>query len=231
MHLADDDLPPDARARVRELAHAALDQGRPLAWFEQVYAGAARGEIDVPWFDGEPYDGLVTLAEETPLVGNGQPALVVGCGLGDDAEYVARRGYAVTAFDLSPTAIENCRARFPDSTVDYRVLDLFEAPEDWRGRFELVVEIYTVQAMPPHLHAAGYARILEWVARGGLLALCARGRAADVPLTVEMGPPWPLSEPELRAAEALGFEFLRFDHLLEEGDPPVRRMRALARRL
>ena len=34
---------------------------------------------------------------------HGKRALVVGCGLGDDAEYLAEQGFSVTAFDISPT--------------------------------------------------------------------------------------------------------------------------------
>ena len=42
----------------------------------------------------------------------GTHALIVACGLGDDAEEVSRRGYRVTAFDLVPAAIEHCRHAF-----------------------------------------------------------------------------------------------------------------------
>lgn len=38
-------------------------------------------------------------------------AVVIGCGLGDDAEYLASMGYEVTAFDISPTAIAMCHTR------------------------------------------------------------------------------------------------------------------------
>jgi hypothetical protein len=50
-------------------------------------------------------------------------SLKVGAGLGDDAEELARRGLAVTAFDVAPTAIERARRRFPESGVDYVVAD------------------------------------------------------------------------------------------------------------
>lgn len=56
------------------------------------------------WLDGEPE-------------GVRHRALVIGCGLGDDAEAVRRRGYRVSAFDIAPTAIARCRQRFPDSKV------------------------------------------------------------------------------------------------------------------
>src|SRR5262249_300767 len=54
----------------------------------------------------------------------------------------------VVAFDISPTAIDGARGRFPGSAVDYTPGDLLNPPASWRGAFDLVVEIYTVQ--PPH---------------------------------------------------------------------------------
>ena len=79
---------------------------------------------------------------------DGGEALVIGCGLGDDAEELARRGYAVTAFDISPTAIARCRERFPQSPVHYRVADVPRLPGEWQGRFGLAVEINTIQSLP-----------------------------------------------------------------------------------
>ena len=55
-------------------------------------------------------------------------ALVVGCGLGDDAEFIAGLGFSVVAFDISASAIAAAQQRFPQSTVRYRVADLMAAP-------------------------------------------------------------------------------------------------------
>ena len=52
-----------------------------------------------------------------------QKALIIGCGLGDDAEALAKLGFEVTAFDISTSAIAWCQQRFPDSTVNYLVAD------------------------------------------------------------------------------------------------------------
>ncbi|MDZ7952448.1 hypothetical protein [Nostoc sp. DedQUE09] len=38
---------------------------------------------------------------------SGQKALVIGCGLGDDAEALAHLGFEVTTFDISPTAMSD----------------------------------------------------------------------------------------------------------------------------
>ena len=41
----------------------------------------------------------------------GRKAIVVGCGVGDDAEALSAAGYEVTAFDISPEAIRLCTNR------------------------------------------------------------------------------------------------------------------------
>ena len=46
--------------------------------------------------------------------------LDAGCGLGDNAIYLAGRGYPVTGFDSSPTAIDQARTRASDAGVEVR---------------------------------------------------------------------------------------------------------------
>ena len=79
--------------------------------------------------------------------GTGRRAVVVGAGYGADAEHLAALGYETTAFDISPAAVAAARERYPDSAVDYRVADLLDLPDDLVGAFDLVVEIYTIQAL------------------------------------------------------------------------------------
>ena len=70
----------------------------------------------VPWADGLPDPNLVEWAGRAGSAGSdgaGRRALVVGCGLGYDAEFLAGRGFAVTAFDLSPTAIAAANGSTP----------------------------------------------------------------------------------------------------------------------
>ncbi len=76
------------------------------------------------------------------LIHNNRKALVVGCGLGDDAEFLSQQGFTVTAFDVSPTAIAWCKQRFPGSTVSYHVTDLFEPSAKWLSSFDFVLEYY-----------------------------------------------------------------------------------------
>lgn len=94
--------------------------GAALPAFEEIYARAGDDLTSVPWARFAPHPLLVMWLDSAGSPGlpasrsfAGCEALVVGCGLGDDAEELARRGYAVTAFDVSPTAITRCRERFP----------------------------------------------------------------------------------------------------------------------
>jgi 2-polyprenyl-3-methyl-5-hydroxy-6-metoxy-1,4-benzoquinol methylase len=170
-----------------------------LRSFEEMYAEAG-DDYSVPWANLGPLPQLVEwLGDEGAEVGGA--ALVVGCGYGDDAEELARRGFEVSAFDFAPTAIARARARFPDSPVDYRVADLFELPAEWRGRFDLVVEIRTLQSLPVDGREGAARAIAATVAPGGRLWLYALGRDAHAAGETR---PWPVVPAELAALEAAG---------------------------
>src|SRR5689334_22637194 len=102
----------------------------PTAFFEQMYGAAAAGGPEPPWERGAPHPILEEWGHD--LEGAGRRALVVGSGLGNDAEFIAARGFDVVAFDVSPTAVQLARERNPGSPVDYVVADLLDLPAAWR---------------------------------------------------------------------------------------------------
>jgi SAM-dependent methyltransferase len=171
-----------------------------LRSFEEMYAAAGDDLAAVPWANLRPFPLLVEWLDGEK-VAVGATALVIGCGYGDDAEELARRGFAVNAFDFSPTAIGRARERFPESAVDYRVADLFDLPAEWSGRFDLVVEIRTLQSLPIAERRAGAAAIAATVAPGGRLWLFALGRESHVPGETR---PWPVVSDELAELERAG---------------------------
>lgn len=216
------------RKVARELARESLARGDPTGWFEPLYARAADDPSVVPWSDGRPNPLLVGWVPRRPLPEIAARALVVGCGYGDDAEWLAARGMQVTAFDISPTAIARARGRFPRSSVQYRVANALEPPGDWRAAFDLVVESYTLQVLPPATRVEAARKIAECV-RGSLL-LIARGREAD---DDPGAMPWPLTRREIQAIAETGsdLEIVAFEDLWDEESPPVRRFRVeMARR-
>lgn len=196
-------------------------------WFEPLYAAAARGERDVPWDGEEPARHLVEWTGARRLDGRGRRALVVGCGLGDDAEHVAGLGFETVAFDISPTAIRLARERFPGSAVDYVVADLFDAPPEWARAFDWVVESITVQALPATVRPQAIAAISATVAPGGTLLVLSAGREPGEPVN---GPPWPLTRGEIESFATGGVEMVRLEDLRGQPGPWERRWRAELRR-
>lgn len=206
------------------LADELIDEtSDPTGWFEDLYRAAERGEAVVPWDRGAPWLLLVQWAEERGLDGTGRRALVVGCGLGDDAEFVAGLGFDTVAFDVAPGAVRAARRRFPDSAVHYQTADLLDPPPAWHHAFDLVVESHTVQSLPePHRRQA-IARVGPLVGPGGTLIVIASSRDEDE--RVE-GPPWPLSRAEIEDFATDGLEPVRTERMDDPADPGVRRWRA-----
>ena len=169
------------------LAARAVAAGRPTGWFEELYAAGAREEITMPWDRPYPSPLLVDWLSD----GEGRSAVVVGCGLGADAEFVAAHGFATTAFDISATAVRTARQRYPASPVDYRVADLFALPQRWA--FDLVVEIINLQALPVSLRAEAVAAVAGLVAPGGTLLVVENVRTR----LLSERPPWAFTRAEI----------------------------------
>lgn len=223
-------MDPEAlRTRIDGLVRSARDRGVPCDWFESLYRDAdGRTEL-VPWADDAPNPHFIA-GMALPGMPTGGRALVPGCGYGDDAEALATLGFDVTAFDISPSAIEGCRRRHPDSSVRYQVCDLFRLPDHHHRRsFDLVLEVYTLQAIPLPDRAAGFEPIAECVAPGGVLLVVMLAREDDAEVDLA-GPPWPISRAECAAFEAAGLTLESWEDFLDEEDPPRRRFRAVFRR-
>jgi SAM-dependent methyltransferase len=196
----------------------------PTALFERMYRAAADGGDGLPWDRGGPHPLLEQWAHD--LDGEGRRALVVGGGLGGDAEFVAARGFAVVAFDISPTAVAMVRRRHPDSVVAYEVADLLDLPSRWIGAFDLVVEALTVQSLPIAYHPQATANVARTVASGGTLLVIATARDDDAP--TPDGPPWPLTRAEIDAFADGGLAPVRVEKVRASGVPD--RWRAELRR-
>lgn len=210
------------RTRARALAAEGLADGDPVGWFERLYQEAATGAV-VPW-DDEVVNPLLARAVAP---GPGTRVLDVGCGTGDNAAWLAASGAAVTAFDVSPTAVGRARARFPDAGVAWAVADLRALPAAWRGAFDLVTEVYTLQVLPPAARREAGRALASAVAAGGELVVVARAREPSEP---EGSMPWPLTRGELEALAVDGLALVSVDDGVDDETPPVRRWVARYRR-
>ena len=203
-----------------------------VEYFESVYAGAHGDASRISWADQQPNPALITWlnAVAPSLIRCGSRVAVIGCGLGDDARELMRRGYEVTAFDCSHTAVDWAKRNDPINAHCYFQADLFNPPARWRHRFDLVVEINTIHALSPDLHERAIGAITNLLSPNGhLLVIC---RGADEGAGHEEGPPWALTEQELlQAAACAGLApnepVCTFD---DDETPPVRRIRAVFHR-
>lgn len=205
-----------------------------LERFEAIYRDSDGDPARIPWAHARPCPWLVSWlnAEAPALVRAGARTAVVGCGLGNDAALLAERGYEVTAFDICPSAIELARARFPQHADCFMQADLRDLPPKLHHRFDLVVEVHTLQALPPNCRlplARGMASLLS---HRGILVAIARARDEAVPAETVTGPPFPIAPQELgNTMREAGLMPLRPpDDFLDDNDPPVRRIRALFHR-
>lgn len=174
-----------------------VNEQRPTEWFEPLYAQSNVDGDGVPWANMGVHPHFATWLASHPLASEGDSALVVGCGLGDDAIELERRGFQVTAFDVASSAIELCKQRFSNSTVDFVTADLFEPPSTWSQAFDFVLEIYTVQALPPKYEHDAIRQISHFVAPGGKLLVAAE--VARTERLFENGPPWLLTPEHVQA--------------------------------
>ncbi|MDB9375778.1 class I SAM-dependent methyltransferase [Nodularia sphaerocarpa] len=195
--------PEGLQQRVKELANQAIEEANPTAWFDVLYSQSQGDVTQIPWAKLTCHPYLQDWLTIHDTQGEGLSALVIGCGLGDDAQALADRGFQVTAFDISPTAIDWCQQRFPDSAVNYVVADLLNLPAQWHQAFDLVVEIRNIQALPLSLRSTVIASVASVVAATGTLLVINRFRDTDIEPD---GPPWPLSDSELAQFTELGLQ-------------------------
>jgi len=199
-----------ARIKVNKLDRDIIhDEPERTEFFNSVYDRANDDAAQIPWADLAPKSQIVDWLAANR--GGGHKALDIACGLGDNAEAISAAGYQTIAFDLSSTAIHWAKRRFVDSQVDYQTANLFELPQSWLNKFDLVNECYTLQALPPQMLRQSSSAIASLVKPGGNLLVYTRLRHQDH--SVE-GPPWPLSQQDAFEFAEIGYELVqdeRFD--------------------
>ncbi|CAG6390882.1 class I SAM-dependent methyltransferase [Streptomyces cocklensis] len=90
----------------------------------------------VPWDTREPQPGVIEFEKRGRIRGS---VLDAGCGLGDNAAYLAARGHTVAAFDASSSAIAQAKERHKSFDIEFFVANATEIT-GYEGRFDTVVD-------------------------------------------------------------------------------------------
>ncbi len=185
-------------------------------WFDALYQKNKSTHENIPWARQAVNPLLQTyLDEETNHKGT---ALVIGCGLGDDAKALEDAGYDVTAIDVSQTALDLAKERFANSSVTFIKQDIFE----YTQTFDFVFEALTVQSLPIAFREKMIKAVAGTVAQGGRLLLVAHKKEEAFD-----GPPWPLTQEEVELFKSCGLTELSHELHTEDSKISNTRFRVL----
>lgn len=149
-----------------------------------------------PWEVGKAQPDLAALLDAHPPAG---PALDIGCGTGDLAIELARRGLDVLGIDIVEAAIDQARARAaalpPEAArrVEFRVADALR-PSRLGGRFGTVTDSGFYHLFESDPRKGLVDELAATLAPGGRYYLLAFATEFSMPNT-----PRQVSEDELRA--------------------------------
>ena len=172
------------------------ENDEPSAWCDSVYTDAQGDYKAFFWADLEPSPYLVKWLEQQEHKTNNKSAkkskkaIVIGCGVGDDAEALSDFGYEVIGFDISPEAIKLCQKRYPNTKVNYLVADLFNYDKKWLQNFDVVYECNTIQILPGKYRIKARKAISNLLSKNGHALVSCRSRKKgekenDIPMPLD----------------------------------------------
>ncbi|MCX2930307.1 class I SAM-dependent methyltransferase [Mycobacterium sp. CVI_P3] len=158
----------------------------PSHWdFDALYRGESPAPgippvTSVPWDTKGPKESVVTWQQQGLISG---AVLDIGCGLGDNAIYLARHGHHVTALDISPTALITAERRAADADVDVRfaVADAAELA-GYHDAFDTIVDSGMFHCLDEDAKAAYAASACRAARPGARLLIACFSEANDDPM-------------------------------------------------
>ena len=183
------------------------------AWFEDFYKKNQDTHENIPWAKLKVNPLLdAYLQDSNEYKGK---ALVIGCGLGDDAYALHLAGFEVLAIDISQTALDLAQERFLDADIAFEKQDIFDMPEKYQEHFDFVFESQTIQSLPIEFREKMIQAVADTLAKEGRLLVLAHHKEGE-----RNGPPWPLTRKEIDYFKECGVKEISLD-IVEEDSPLV----------
>lgn len=135
--------------------------------YRQVHEKALQWASDTP-------SAIVLEAMEKYCIGKEASILELGCGEGRDAVHLLRRGYALTATDISPEAIRYCREKVPEIADNFLVLDCIAGALE--AKFDFIYAVAVVHMLVEDADRAAFYRFIrEHLKEKGIGLVCTMG--------------------------------------------------------
>ena len=105
---------------------------------------------NAPWDLGEPTPPLVSFLQQAIAPKSGK-IIVLGCGQGQDAVFLAQQGLTVTAVDFAPSAVQATQNLAASKEVTLTVMeqDIFSLKENHKNQFDYLFEHTCFCAIAP----------------------------------------------------------------------------------
>lgn len=179
------------------------EHNKASAWFDNLYKQCENNHENIPWARQDVNPLLQTYLDENKE--HKGKALVIGCGLGDDAYALDKAGYDVLAIDVSQTALNLAQERFRDSKVNFEKQDIFDMPQKYYEDFDFVFEALTIQSLPVVFREKMINAVVNTVTKDGKLLVVAHKYRGN-----NDGPPWPLTDEHISLFKTLNMKELSF---------------------
>jgi len=201
------------------------EHNRATEWFEELYKKHKENHQNIPWARGDVNPLLRVYLEDETQKHKGR-ALVIGCGLGDDAHALCEAGYEVLAIDISETALEIAKERSKGLNITYEKQDIFDMPAKYNSYFDFVFEALTIQSLPEKFRERMIEAVAKTLAPKGRLLVVAHQKTREFD-----GPPWPLTKEQIDMFKNHALSELAFEIHTEASSISNTRFRVLYERV
>ncbi len=108
-------------------------------WYEELFENSAAAYDNEPFVKGT--EGEVDFIERELAFDKGAAILDIGCGTGRHAIALAKRGYSVTAVDLSEAQLDRARMKAAAAHVNVRFAKADARALDYSNQFDAVIMV------------------------------------------------------------------------------------------